>query len=723
MIDPELLARLRRLMQQQRLDEAEEAARTALRTHPKVGILWKVLSVVRVQQHKDALPELTRAAELLPHDAEALGNLGSALHAQGRYLAALPYLERALRMAPSDTGILMDMADCLRSTGKADDAVSLYERVRAIDPRSAEAHNNLGNVLLESGHRDRAIACYRLALALRPSDAQILCNLSNALRQSGRHEEALATAREALSLAPRLGAAHRDVGLALAALGQRSPALESLWRARQLNPTDAEIHHGLGNVLRDLGDLQQAVAQYLRAVELEPDRAERYCSLGNALVEARMIDEAMMRYRQALALRPGYAAAHLGQALVLRQQRRSTEALVACRAALAADPDFPEALAVLGELEADGGRFDTAESLFRRALDRKPGLVAAISGIAAHRKMTADDSDWLQRVKSLAASRLPVAEEITLRYALGKYFDDVREFDQAFTEYHRANELSKRQGPPYDPDAVTQRVNEIIDSFGDIKTRAGDTAGGASEVPILIIGMPRSGTSLAEQILASHPEVFGGGEVVFWSSAYDAYRDAKRQGRSAAQLIPGFADGYLAQLRSLSNDAARIVDKMPVNFMYAGLIHAALPRARIIHLSRHPIDTCLSIYFQNFFNIGPYANDLHALAHYYGEYRRIAQAWRTILPASALLEVPYEGLVTEQERWTRRMLDFVGLPWDPRCLDFHRAERAVITASRWQVRQQIHAGSMARWRNYERHVAPLKGLMVDKRAAECAAPS
>jgi tetratricopeptide (TPR) repeat protein len=586
-VDPELLGRLKRLVQQQRLEDAEEAARSALRTHPTLGFLWKILSVVRVQQHKDALPELTRAAELLPHDAETLGNLGSALLARGRWLAAMPYLERALHLAPNDAGILVDMADCLRATGKSLDAVALY----------------------------------------------------------------------------------------------------------------------------------------LRAAELEPNRAELQCSLGNALLEARKVDAAMAHYRQALALRPDHAPAHLGEALVFRQQRRSAHALAACRAALTTDPDFPEALAILGELEADEGRFETAETLFRRALHIEPGLVMAISGIAAHRRMTPADSDWLRRATTLAASGLPLAEEITLRFALGKYFDDVREFDQAFTEYHRANELCKRHGPPYEPDAVTQRVEEIIDHVGDMQTHISDTARSDSPLPIVIIGMPRSGTSLAEQILAAHPEVCGGGEVVFWSSAYETYRDAKRLGQSAADLIPGFAADYVGRLRSLSNGAARIVDKMPVNFMYAGLIHAALPRARIIHMCRHPIDTCLSIYFQNFFNIGPYANDLNALAHYYGEYRRITQAWRTLLPASALLEVPYEGLVTEQERWTRRMLEFVGLPWDPGCLDFHRAERAVITASRWQVRQPIHTGSTARWRHYERHVSPLKGLLDDGRAAECAALS
>jgi len=686
--DPELLSHLRRLMQQRRLPEAEDAARRAIRKSPELGILWKILGVVRVQQDKEALPELERAAELLPHDAEAQGNLGSALHARGEWLAALPVLERALRLAPNDAGVLLEMANCLRATDRAREAVSCYQRSLAIEPRCAEAHNNLGNALLECAERSRAIDCYQRALALRPNDAHILANLSNGLRQAGRLEEALAVARH----------------------------------ARHLNPMDAETYQGLGNVLRDLGELKEALALYRRAVELEPNRAERYCSLGDALFEARKIDAALVQYRQALALRPDYAAAHLGLALVYRQQQQAQKARAACQAALTSNPDFAEALAVSGELAADDGQFATAQDRFRRALDRKPGLVSAIAGIAAHRRMTADDADWLRQVESLLAQRLPVAEEIALSYTLGKYFDDIKEFDQAFAQFHRANQLSKRQGAAYDPQAVTERIDAIIDQFGDVPPSRRPATGLDSEVPIFIIGMPRSGTSLVEQILASHPEVFGGGELVFWSTAYDAYREARRRGDPGKDLLAGFATDYLDRLRSLSEGAKRIVDKMPVNFLYAGLIHSALPRARIIHLRRHPIDTCLSIYFQNFFNLGPYANDLAALAHYYREYSRVTQLWRTQLPTSVLLEVPYEGLVNDPESWTRRMLEFVGLPWDSRCLEFHRTERSVMTASRWQVRQKIHTSSTARWRHYERHVSPLKGLLADWQDGETKQP-
>jgi len=167
---------------------------------------------------------------------------------------------------------------------------------------------------------------------------------------------------------------------------------------------------------------------------------------------------------------------------------------------------------------------------------------------------------------------------------------------------------------------------------------------------------------------------------------------------------------YLAQVSAPAGAAVRVTDKMPANFLYAGLIHAALPRARIIHMQRHPLDTCLSVYFQNFFNVSPYANDLGDLAHYYGEYRRISTHWRRVLPAQSLLEVPYEELIADQEGWTRRLLDFVGLPWDPRCLEFHRTERVVITASKWQVRQKLHSASAGRWRHYERHLGPLLPL-------------
>jgi hypothetical protein len=223
--------------------------------------------------------------------------------------------------------------------------------------------------------------------------------------------------------------------------------------------------------------------------------------------------------------------------------------------------------------------------------------------------------------------------------------------------------------------------------------------------------MPRSGTTLAEQILASHPSVFGAGELPYWNNASWAY-ESSRLNVETSQRTPGeLGNDYLRVLEGMSIDALRVVDKMPGNFLHLGLIHAALPRARIIHMRRNPIDTCLSIYFQNFTTRHSYANDLGDLAHYYSEYRRVMEHWRSVLPANAILDLPYEELVEDQETWSRNMVQFIDLPWDPRCLEFHRTGRTVNTASLWQVRQQISRTSVARWRNYEKFVGPLRPLL------------
>jgi tetratricopeptide (TPR) repeat protein len=710
-LGPREIGALVALIDQERLREAEEGALALLKVHPATGIVWKILSVALVRQGKDALRALQRAAELMPQDAEALRNLGAALHDRREWVQALETLQRALAIEPDHADALLDAADALRELKRAGEAVPVYQRALALNPRLVEAQNNLGNAFLELRRYAEAADCYRFALELKPRDAQITCNLGHALRQAGELDAARAVGEQAVALDPGLSVAHNNLGMALAALGRRHEAIACYRKALELSPAYVEALNNLGNALRDVGERRSAVPLYRKAVELDPKRADGHCNLGNVLFELREVDEAVASHRAALAQQPDYAPAHLGLAFALRQQRRPAEAEASCRAALAIDPNYVEALSFLGELRADAGQFAEAEKLFKRAIELNPDFSFAFTSIAAHRKLTVDDGDWLTGAKALLAKSLPLGHEISLRYALGKYFDDVKQYDEAFGEYAQANELTKRYGLKYDRRKLTERIDEIIRRFDAAAVRTHSAQASASEAPVLIVGMPRSGTSLAEQILASHPAVFGAGEVTLWNGAYEAYRDAEREGRAAADLIPGMASEYVQRLGKLAGGAARVIDKMPANFMYAGLIHLALPRARIIHMQRHPLDTCLSIYFQNFFNIGAYANDLGDLAHYYGEYVRITDHWRAVLPVTALLEVPYEALVADQETWTRRMLEFIGLPWDPRCLDFHRTDRVVITASRWQVRQQLTAASAGRWRNYEKYVGPLRHLL------------
>ena len=710
-LDSHQIGALVGLVNQGHLNEAEHQARALLTMHPDLGTLWKILSVALVRQGKDALQALRRTTELMPHDAEAHRNLGAALHDRGQWAESLGSLGRALAIHPHDVQALVDSANALKALGRAGEAVPLYQRALQLEPRLVEAQNNLGNAFLELGQYDEAVGSYRLAVEIKADDAQIHCNLGNALRQLGRLQEAMNSSRRAIALDPTLSVAHNNLGLILAALGHLEEAVASYRRALTLNANDVEALNNLGNVLRDLGEPREAASLYARAIELEPGHAANHCNLGHALLELRRIDEAVACYTHALALESRYALAHLSLATALRLLGRAADAEASCQAALAIDANYAEALALLGELRADRGRFSEAEELFQRAIAINPDFPFAFFSIATHRKMTGDDSAWLKGAERLLAKRLPLRHEISLRYALGKYFDDLRQYENAFSEYRQANELTKRYGSRYDPAKLTRRVDEIISNFDAAFIRQLQAGVANSERAVFIIGMPRSGTSLTEQILASHPAAYGAGELTFWGSAFAECEAAGLKSPAAASRIAGMARDYLDRLAALSGGALRVIDKMPVNFLYAGLIHAALPQARIIHMQRHPIDTCLSIYFQNFFEMGPYANDFDNLAHYYGEYIRITDHWRAVLPAPTLLEIPYEALIDDQEGWTRRMLDFVGLPWDPKCLDFHRTDRVVITTSKWQVRQKINAASVGRWRNYQKFLGPLRGLM------------
>jgi tetratricopeptide (TPR) repeat protein len=699
------------MLRQGRLQDAEAQAREWLGQYPDSGLLWKILGVALAHQGGEALPALRRAAELLPADAEAHRNLAAVLKDLGQLPEALASLERSLEVEPHDSKVLVATADCLCALGRPAEAVPLYERVLERDPRLLEAHNNLGNALQELGECARAVDCYRQALALSPGDAQISANLSNALRQAGRLEEALASGQRAVALDPAMSLAHNNLGLVLAALGRRPEAAASFRQAIQLDPRFLQALHNLGNVLSDLGEHREALGAYARAVDLDPRRADSHCYLGGALYELRQVTEAITSFERALALEPSGARARLGLATALRLQGRAAEAEAACRTILASDASHVAALTLLGDLHADRGDFAQAQTLFERALAIEQDSAALYCSMAAHRRMTDADDTWRQGVERLLSQPLRLEHEIGLRFALGKYHDDRGCYTQAFGEYQRANELSRRHGTGYQPAKLTRQVDEVIEEWDREFVGRSHAGASDSEVPVFVVGMPRSGTSLTEQILASHPQAYGAGEVEFWEGAAVRYVRAGSDRETRSGALGGIARDYLALVGGSARGALRVIDKMPGNFLYAGLIHAVFPRARIIHMQRHPLDTCVSIYFQNFANLHPYASDFDSLAHYYGEYLRITRHWRAVLPASALLEVPYEALVGDQRHWTERMLQFIGLPWDERCLDFHRTERVVITASRWQVRQKMNAGSIGRWRNYEPYLAPLRALL------------
>jgi tetratricopeptide (TPR) repeat protein len=651
-----------------------------------------------------------RATALDPELADAHNDLGEVQLRLGRTDAAIASCQRALVLRPRFAAALGNLANAERARGALTAAIAGYRRVIALEPGLAEAHRNLGSALLEAGDRDAAIVSLQRAIELRPEFARAVTQLARALTAAGRGAEAIPHYERLLAGDPRDETLDEYAAL-LAGLGHYRASASSYRDLLSRTPSDARLHANLGHVLHCLGDFRVAIEHCRRAVELDPRLPEAHLHLGNSLLAMNALFEADAAYVAGIEVVPDHAALHAARAMAERALGRLAEAEASTRRALALRPDAADTLALLGSLAIDHGRFDEAENLLRKALAIDPQLPEALVSLAALRKMSPADLPWRDAAARVLARGVPVAHAINLHHALGKYYDDVDDRDAAFQHHRRGNELARDSRSRYDRAEMTQQVTRTLAAFDRNALAALRSGGIDSGRPVFVVGMPRSGTSLTEQILASHPEVHGAGELLYWILAAGAERAATPERRAAtiAELGRAYLEGLAAQVP----DASRVVDKLPVNFRNIGLIHAALPGARFIHIERNALDTCLSIYFQGFSAAHAYATDLGDLAHYYREYRRLMAHWRAVLPAQTLLEVRYEDLVDDPEGWSRRMLAHIGLPWEPRCLEFYRTPRPVLTASNWQVRQPMSKGSVDRWRRYEDFIGPLREALGD----------
>jgi tetratricopeptide (TPR) repeat protein len=495
--------------------------------------------------------------------------------------------------------------------------------------------------------------------------------------QKGALEEAIACYRKAFTLDPSNAYVHNNLGVAFYAQNKLSEAETCFQQAVAHKPDYAHAHNNLGNTLRIRGQVAASEASLRRALELKPDYADAFHNLGVTLSLLGRLDKAESSFQHAVTL----------------------------------DPNHAEALVAMGEMASLNGLFEQAESFFQRALAIRPGMPSAWSAIVGLRKMTPEDCAWLTTAEEIVRSGLHPLQESRLRFAMGKYCDDVNDSDRAFQNYCRANDLLKPIAEKYDRKNSAQFVDDMMQVFSRERLDQLQQGASPSARPIFVVGMMRSGTSLIEQIIASHPAAVGAGELSFWGEAFTKHGATVRGATLEPAMLHASANEYLRLLSGFSPDAIRIVDKMPGNFAYLGLIHSAYPHARIIHMRRNPVATCLSIYSKNFSLAHNFANDLADLAHYYRQYHRLMAHWRAVLPSEVFMDVPYEDLVGSQQEWTRKILNFVGLDWDDRCLNFQKTERRVASASCWQVRQKMYTTAVERWRSYEKDLGPLIGLM------------
>jgi len=457
---------------------------------------------------------------------------------------------------------------------------------------------------------------------------------------------------------------------------------------------------------------EMAVQLIRRAIHIAPSHLMHF-NLATELRSQNRLDEAAESFRKALTLKADFFEAHYSLGQLLQDMGKHREAEACIRKAADLRPEYADVYVALASIHNDLGHFDDSRSALASALTIQPQHPAAWAMLSQTRKMTLDDQAWLSTALSLLEAKQPALsseQQTELLFAIGKYYDDTRQFDLAFPAYQQANELKKKIDGPFDRKRFSQFIDAIINAYGSPADMQNKEGASQSERPVFIVGMPRSGTSLIEQIAASHPAAYGAGELEFWyryglSDEYASFKDLNKS------QIAKLANAYEQLIKQCDPLAARVINKMPSNFCWVGLIKAVFPHARFIHAQRNPADICLSIYFQNFKSRHPYAADLDDLAYYYGEYSRLMAHWKSALPTDSLLEVPYEELVDDPDTWIPKIIEFIGLDWDKRCLNFHQTERKVATLSNWSVRQKLYRSSKQRWRNYQSHITPLLGLL------------
>lgn len=537
-----------------------------------------------------------------------------------------------------------------------------------------------------------------------------------ALHAQGRLPEAERLYNAVLKASPNHFDTLYRLGLVHLQQGRCDNAIRLIRKALNQRPQSAEAQLNLGNAFRAVNRLEEALERYQRALEIKPDFAEAHNNIGSILALRLRFEEAIPHYERAIAVKPGYAEAYnnLGTAYVALG--RIEDARARYEKAIAANPAFVDAYGNLANTLKELGRIAEASGILERAIARAPRRTQYYHGLADCRRFGADDPK-LVALEALAreASALAVEERVHLHFALGKIYDGLDRKEPSFLQLLEANRL-RRGTTAYDEAATLGEIETIKSVFTPDFITARQGGGASSTVPVFILGMPRSGTSLVEQILASHAKVFGAGEPSILQDAVATV--AKTSGNASlpraalssldAADFQRLGTAYLDQIRKLSPEALRIVDKTPENFRFIGLIHLALPKARIIHTQRDPIDTCLSCFSQLFLpGALPFTYDLAELGRYYRAYEGLMAHWRRVLPTGTMLEVQYEAVVADLEGQARRILDFCGLAWDPACLEFYKTERPVRTASAIQVRQPIYSSSIGRWRPYAHHLTPL----------------
>ena len=612
--------------------------------------------------------------------------------------------------------ILMQQAQALLEQKRMAEAHDMYQKICKQDPTNETAWMMLGNLNGALGNMVDAEKCSRKAIELNSKLVNAHANLGNALLAQNKYKDAAVSFSEASRLQPDLAPAWYMLGKTQEKLGQWSEAEVALRKAVELNPGWLDARLLLGKVLQFMGHFQDAGQQYELIIQSQANHAEAHYRLAVSLSSMGKTHESEASFRRALELQPEHIPALNALSLILLSHGQTSEALECCERALAIKPDDIDAICMISNVYEHLGEAQKAYEYLQPHIEAGTQHINLALAFAAISKELGFEEQAIEMMEDLL-ERVPGLSNTSRRnlcFILGKLCDGIKQYDRAFEHFRRGNELRPTR---FNPDNFKKYIeNHIRIQTTDFFNKA-QKSSNKSDRPIFIVGMPRSGTSLVEQILASHPMVYGAGELAEIGMMCNGLKASLNADKHYPELLDSIsrkdlnqcANQYLKHLKGMNTDSLRVVDKMPSNFFCLGLINLIFPNARVIHCMRNPLDTCLSCYFQDFFQSTDWCYEQENLISYYRGYEKLMNHWKLVLDIP-MMDVSYEELVSDQENISRKLIEFCGLDWMDDCLQFHKAKRLVSTASYDQVRKPIYKKSVARWKNYRKHI----GLLIEE---------
>ena len=641
-----------------------------------------ILALLQERKTEQALASCRETLSRYPDDINILGLLGATLGDQGKFEEAENILGKVIDLAPTFAKPYEDLGTLLMQQQRAEEAIPLLEKSVRLDPKMEEAHFQLGKALAMVGRGEEADAAFERSFALSPERGMMA--LAAEHHQAGRLEQAEKLCRQVLQKNPGHVDALRMLGLIAAAAGDLEDAEHLLRQALENAPDHVPAMFELGRVLKELDHHEQAIEVYREIVKLHPDNPKAHFRLAGVLGPAALTELSAAAYQRCLDLAPQHAGAWLGLGHMLKTLGRQDEGIEAYQRCLELEPDFGEAYYSLANLKTY--RFDDAQ---------------------------------IQEMKERVASEsVKEVSEVNFLFALAKAYEDRGDFDQAWHYYEQGND-KQRILVSYDPVQTETVNNDLIEFFNAEFFKEHLNSGNPDRSPIFVLGMPRSGSTLVEQIIASHSQVEGTSELPYIGRISKSLNRNRADGMRYPQVLSELEPRHFHRLgQDYLQMAAmhrvegtpRFIDKMPNNFPSVGLIHSILPNAKIIDARRHPMDACLGNLKQLYAKGQTFSYDQNDIGEYYLQYQRMMDHWDEVLPGK-VLRVQYEDTVADLESQVLRILEYLELPWEDGCLNFYDTERAVRTASSEQVRQPIYTSGVGFWRNYEPYLEELQEVL------------